>query len=339
MSKTYSKQSSDKNVSIKSCPKVSIIIPLYVKTLYFYETIEKCLELDYPNFEILIGVDQEMDFLFKDKRIRVLKTDELRTGPAEKRDIGVERSKGEILAFLDDDSYPEKNWLKKSLEIMEEEDVSCVCGPGVTPPADTLTQQITGAVISSKLGSGPYFYRFTKGSPRYVDDYPAYNLICKKNELKKVGGWGTKFYGGEDTALCLKLIKAGIKILYHPDIVVYHHRRSFPVGYMRQVGNVGKHRGYFVKKYPQTSMRISYFGPALFTIAVALFAILSLISFDIFFLSFAAFLFWYGFILIYEAKKNSLMINLTLPFAHVINYLTYGYNFIIGLIFTRELVR
>ena len=78
-----------------------------------------------------------------------------------------------------------------------------------------------------------------------------------------MGGYGSHFYGGEDTFLCLKIIKKGLRIVYDPKVVVYHHRREFLIPYLKQIANIGKHRGYFAKKYPETSMYLWYFIPAL----------------------------------------------------------------------------
>lgn len=320
-------------------PKISIIIPLYVKTLYFYETVEKCLQLDYPNYEILIGTDKNETFIFKDKRIRILRTGSKNTGPAEKRDIGILNAKGSIVAFLDDDSYPAVDWLKKAVEILNKKKVEGVCGPGLTPPRDNYWQKITGAVLGSSLGSGPYYYRFVKGRPRFVDDYPAYNMLIKIDVLKKVGGFGTKYYGGEDTAVCLKILEAGGRIYYDPNIIVYHHRRSFPFEYAKQVGNVGLHRGFFVKKYPKTSLRISYFLPSILTIFFINTLFFSIIHHEVFQVMFPITVVIYVIIFFEGIKRNPLSINFMLPFAIVINHIAYGINFLKGLILTRKLFR
>jgi len=318
---------------------VSIVIPLYKKTPYFFESVGRCLELDYPDFEILIGVDQDQKVAYQDKRIRVLRTGKKNTGPAEKRDLALTKAKGSYIAFLDDDSYPEENWLKKSIEILNTQKVTSVCGPGLTPPWDSFGQLLTGGILSSFFGSGPYSYRFAKREPRFVDDYPAYNMIVSKKVLDNIGGFGTKYYGGEDTALCIKLINAGEKIYYHPDIVVYHHRRQFPFEYARQVGNVGKHRGYFVKAYPQTSLRISYFGPALLVVSILILLILSFFKplfLDVLLFSFVA---YYGIVLIESADKNSLWVNIFLPFAIIANHIFYAVQFLNGFIFIKKLER
>lgn len=312
-------------------PKVSIIIPLYVKTPYFFKAVRECLKLDYPNFEILIAVDKKTKVAFSDNRVRILRTQRLRTGPGEKRDIGILKATGDFIAFLDDDSYPAIDWLKEAVRVLYKEKAGAVCGPGLTPPTDSFAQKITGAVLASPFGSGPYFYRFAKGGPRFVDDYPAYNMIVSKESLRAIGGFGTKFYGGEDTALCLKLINAGEKIFYHPDIVVYHHRRKFPLGYIKQVGNVGLHRGYFVKAFPQTSLRPSYFGPALLTLALPIFLIWSFSNQTIAAWFLGAGTLTYLIILLHSLNQNSLGVSLLLPFAILLNHLSYGIQFLKGL--------
>lgn len=317
-------------VKNKKYPKVSIIIPLYIETDYFYEAVRECLALDYPNFEILVGVDNKSKFKSTDHRIIVFKTGKDLTGPGEKRDIGIKKAKGELIAFLDDDSYPERGWLKQIVKTINKIKVSAVCGPGLTPPADSFSKKITGAVLASPLGSGPYYYRFIKGHARFVDDYPAYNLTIARDALLKIGGFGTKFYGGEDTTLCLKLINAGEKIYYHPDIVVYHHRRKFPFEYMKQVGNVGLHRGFFVKKYPQTSFRPSYFAPAVFTITVFFLVISLVILGKLQLLVFLSALCYFT-VFLYGLRDNHPLISLFLPFAIMINHLAYGTKFIRGL--------
>ena len=134
--------------------KISVIIP--VKEINDYlrdETIPALLTQSFKNFEIIVLPD-------KKTKEKFLKTKIIpswpKTGPADKRDLGAKKAKGEILAFLDDDSYPVKNWLKVALEIFakQQERVAGVCGPQLTPPKNNLRQKTSGFVWSSWLGSG-----------------------------------------------------------------------------------------------------------------------------------------------------------------------------------------
>ena len=137
-------------------------------------------------------------------------------------------------------------------------------GPGVTPPNSPVLERAGGAFYESALGSGGLRYRFRPlGEVREIDDYPAYNFFVRTEALRSVRGWDSRFYGGEDTKLCLALHEAGHRLVYDPDVVVYHHRRPLFAPHMRQVGNVGRHRGYFVRAFPGTSARPIYFAPSL----------------------------------------------------------------------------
>lgn len=330
--------------SVKDHPKISIIIPFHwglkkENIKRFYEDFQHFLKLDYKNYEVVLVSDKKVKLPFSSEKVKVLITGSKKpTGPAEKRDFALSKVRADIYAFIDDDSYPEDDWLKKATQVFQERKVEAVCGPGLTPPDNDFAQKVTGAILASPLGSGPYSFRFAKGAPRFVDDYPAYNLFVRKEILDKVGGWGTKFYGGEDTVLCIKLIAAGAKIYYHPEIVVYHHRRGFPLEYMKQVALVGLHRGYFAKAFPQTSFRLSYFSPAIITIILPMVVI--------------AFLYYIGalpllalvglgylVIFIEGLRRNSLKVNLILPFGVLVNHLVYGIQFIKGFLFTKKLLR
>ena len=45
---------------------------------------------------------------------------------------------------------------------------------------------------------------------------------------------------GEDAEFDIRLIKNGFKILYAPDVVVWHHRRSRPIPFLKQMFYYGK---------------------------------------------------------------------------------------------------
>jgi glycosyltransferase involved in cell wall biosynthesis len=245
--------------------KVSIIIPVKEFNQNLDECIKHCLKLDYPNYEIIILPDSSMKLLHN--RVRIIPTDV--KGPSEKRNLGIKEAKGEILAFLDDDTFPPQDWLKKAVKNLEDEDIAAVGGPAVTPKNDGLEEKASGDIYSSLLGGGVYRYRYVPQKRRLVDDFPSCNFIVRKSILEEVGGFKTKFWPGEDTAICLEITKdLGKKIVYDPEVLIYHHRRRLFVPHLKQVCNYALHRGYFAKRFPQTSLRISYFLPTLFVLGL-----------------------------------------------------------------------
>jgi cellulose synthase/poly-beta-1,6-N-acetylglucosamine synthase-like glycosyltransferase len=246
-------------------PLVSIIIAVKKLNENLKECLKHCLELDYPDYEIIVLPDEELHLSFP--KIRVIPTREV--SPAEKRDMAAGEARGEILAFLDDDAYPVRDWLKQAAEHFKDEEVAAVGGPAVTPPKNNLRQKASGLVYENILVSGPHGYRYKKSRRRYIEDYPSCNLLIRKDVFTKLGGFDTKFWPGEDTKLCLEIVhKLGKKIIYDPNVLVYHHRRELFVPHLRQVKSYALHRGYFVKKFPQTSLKLPYFLPSLWVLFV-----------------------------------------------------------------------
>lgn len=191
------------------------------------------------------------------------------TSPAEKRDAAMQWVSGEICAFIDDDAYPEPGWLQRiDDELTANPQLGGVGGPGITPPGGGLAVALGGAFYESRFGSGNLRHRFVPvGSRRPIDDWPAYNFAVRTDALRAVGGWGSKLYGGEDTKLCLALVAAGYQLEYVPELIVFHHRRALFGPLWRQVGNIGYQRGRFVRIFPETSRRPTYFLPSVALIA------------------------------------------------------------------------
>lgn len=331
-------------------PRVSIIIP--VKEINDYlrqETIPAILKQTYKNFEIIILPDKKT----KEKsaswrtKTRIIPTWP-KTGPADKRDIGAKKAKGEILAFLDDDSYPDKNWLKNAVKIFESDQppvtsdqIGGVCGPSLTPPHNNLRQKASGYVWSSWLGSmGAGTYRCAVSSRREVDDYPTVNFLIRKKDFWAVGGFDSHFWPGEDTKLCLDLTKKlKKKIIYDPKVLIYHHRREVFGPHLKQISRYAIHRGHFAKILPETSLRIGYLIPTFFVLGLIFGFFLSFIHpiFKIiYFSAIGAYLVLLltTAIQIYLKEKDFELVLLVIP-SIFITHLVYGILFIKGFLSPR----
>jgi len=311
---------------------VSIIVAVRGDNPYLRECIEHCLRLDYTDFEILVLPDRELTLNYP--KTKAIPTGELT--PPQKRDIGMARAEGEILAFLDDDTYPAKDWLTKALRHFEDQEITAVGGPGVTPESDTLKQKASGLVYSSWLMSGQYAYRYIPKKKRFADDLPSCNFLIRKSVLQELGGFKVKFWPGEDTFLCLKIIK-GLKkkIIYDPDVLVYHHRRSLFKGHLKQIANYAAHRGYFVKRFPETSLKFVYFLPSMLVFGLIIGLLLSFLNpaFKLIYISAVAIYLALAFIL---SISKDFRLTLLVFWGIMLSHLVYGIYFIKGL-FSRRL--
>ena len=254
-------------------PDVSVIVPLHRDGKLFRECLDRCLRMSVDTrFEVICVSDHDVSSL--PVEVLLVRTGStVDTSPAVKRDVGEKVARGDFMAFIDDDAYPRSDWLDVALAALADPTVAAVGGPGVTPIESPWRERLGGAVYESPLGSGPLRFRFVPLEPaRDSDDLPAYCLVVRRGALRAVGGWQSTFYGGEDTKLCLALVSSGFRLRYIPDMVVYHHRRAIFRPHLRQVANVGFHRGFFVKKYPRTSRRVLYFLPVAATLGALAFA-------------------------------------------------------------------
>lgn len=299
-------------------PVFSVIIPVRIETEYLRETKKYLAKQTCRLFELLVITD------------KISRT----SNPAQKRNLGAKLAHGKYLAFLDDDSYPDQNWLKNALDIfLKNPRLAAVCGPCLTPPSDNPRRQASGLVWSSVLGSGGAgSYRNHISPSRYVDDYPSVNLIVNKQSFNKVGGFDTHHWPGEDTILCLNLVhKLHQKILYHPSIIVYHHRREVITAHLRQITRYALHRGNFARVYPKTSLKIGYLIPTFFTLYLLTLPLTHLYIF-IFIYILLLLITFINFII----KKNNLAVSLMAAVSIPITHIYYGILFIIGF-FTKNL--
>ena len=236
---------------------VSIIIPCKEVDEYTRECIEVCRQLDYSNFEIILLPDYSTQAI---DDVKVIVTGSV--APGVKRNLGVKSSNGEFCAFIDNDAYPRSDWLTNALKYLEDSQVGGVGGPGLTPPADGLLQKAGGCVLSSFM-VGNLSSRYKTKSCFESDDIHSCNFIARKSVIDEAGGWNEKYWPGEDTLMCLAIKKLGKKLIESSDVIVYHHRRSLFKPHLRQVSRFGEHRGFFVKKFPENSVKLTYFFPSL----------------------------------------------------------------------------
>lgn len=253
-------------------PKISIIIPCKDIDALTLECIHGCIELEYENFEIIVLPDYGSNLITD---VKIIPTSEV--SPGRKRNIGIKNSNGELLAFIDSDAYPHKDWLKNAVKHLNNPEVAAVGGPGVTPEEDSYLQKAGGYVLSSFMVGG-LANRYRTAKTIASDDIHSCNFIVRRKVLEEIGGWDEKYWPGEDTLICLGIKRLGKKMIESPDVVVYHHRRPLFVKHLKQVSRFGLHRGFFAKQFPETSLRLNYFFPSMFLFFIISGSIISFVE-------------------------------------------------------------
>jgi GT2 family glycosyltransferase len=149
--------------------------------------------------------------------------------------------------------------------------------------------------------------------------------------FKETGGFDERFLTGEDTKLCMDIVYClGKKLIYAPELVVYHHRRPLFRPHLRQVWTYARHRGLFARIFPKTSRRVVYLMPSIVfagLVASLFLSFIPIVKF-VFMIVYGAYL--VGIIVTGLATRNPRLF-LLVAIGIFLTHLTYGVGFLSGL--------
>lgn len=318
----------------------SIIIPVKEINDYIREAVPKILDLEYDNFEIII-LPNEDNIPFEAEKTRIIASGNV--GPAQKRNLWAERSNWRILAFLDDDAYPRKDRLWNALKEFETKNIVWIGWPGLTIDTDPFWAQVSGAVFLTKIWWGNPDRYFPWKGQYFIDDWPSVNLMILKDSFFEVWWFDNDYWPWEDTKLCEDIsYKLKRKILYSPNIVVWHHRRPNIKKHLNQIWSYWLHRWFFAKSWNNNNNnRLFYFVPSAFLIFLIVFWTLSFFNSQINIL----FLIWISIYLLalvvaffdITIKNKRPIVSLAALPLIFLSHITYWYNFIKWFVFTKNL--
>lgn len=103
-------------------PLVSVVIPFYTNKKWLVEAIESVLSQAYKNTEILVindGSPENLDDLRKNYKNRINIIDKENGGPSSARNLGIKKSSGKYIAFLDSDDLWMPDKLAEQIKYME----------------------------------------------------------------------------------------------------------------------------------------------------------------------------------------------------------------------------
>ena len=153
------------------------------------------------------------------------------TGPitiAKKRNLGVQATSRPVIAFIDSDAYPELGWLDNAVNGLQKyPEVAAVAGPNVSPPNEPLSELYVGIALKSSCCALDAHIQKRKGAQQFIDNAPSCNFIIRRDVYLALGGMDDTLFGGEDIEFCARLIKASYRLLYLPDVLVFHKNRRF----------------------------------------------------------------------------------------------------------------
>lgn len=248
---------------------VTIVIATYGRLSQFQQCLSSVLsamknapQIDYQLFIGLNGRDEEADQWLtdlKDVHPFELICFEERLSPPTVRNRLIQHASGTWVCFIDDDAYPKEDYFSKFLEtVFNFPECSVIGGPNLTPPDSSWFQKMTGTVLSSRLATFFSSRRYRpKGESLLCGEESLIlcNLFVKQNALGAIP-FPDDLVCCEEGWLLDTLKLQGFYLVYNPDLVVWHDRRSTLKSFVRQVFKYGWGRGQVLRRRVKLSLMV-----------------------------------------------------------------------------------
>jgi GT2 family glycosyltransferase len=231
-------------------PMVSVVVLNFNGKKLLGKCLDSVLKSDYPNFEVVFvdnaSTDGSVEFVRSNfgqySNLRIMRNDG-NFGFAEGNNIGARVARGKYVAFLNNDTEVDPEWLKELAKVMESD--------GTIGAAQSKLLLFDRKTIDS---AGDFINSYGKGWMRGhgEEDEGQYGrtdeifsargaaMIIRKQILREVGYFDSTFFMVfEDVDLCWKVRLNGYKVLFVPKSIVYHFGSSI----RKETQDIGK--GYF----------------------------------------------------------------------------------------------
>lgn len=229
--------------------KISVIVCTYNRQSLLDKVLTSLVnqKVDQNFFEVIV-VDnnstdktEEVSKIFTDKNENIKYIKETRQGKSYASNSGIEASRGEYIAFIDDDAIAYDDWVSEMIKfIKSSENVSAFGGP----------------YFAYYLAKKPDWYKDTYGSWGLGDKIREIsesewingtNMIFRKTLLEdlrgfdtKLGPKGTVMRYGEETNLLVRIKEMSLPIYYVPTIRVKHLVAEYKLNFKFMVGSFYK---------------------------------------------------------------------------------------------------
>ncbi|HXK33914.1 MAG TPA: glycosyltransferase, partial [Dehalococcoidia bacterium] len=190
-------------------PRISVVVCSYNGQRTIRDCMEGLLELDYPDYEVIVVNDGSTDAtpaIAGEYGFRVISTEN--RGLSSARNTGMEAATGEIVAYTDDDARPDPHWLKYlAWAFMHSAHVG-IGGPNIAPPGD--------GPIAECVANAPGGPLHVLLSDTLAEHIPGCNMAFRKTALQAINGFDPQYRAaGDDVDLCWRLQERGGTIGFH----------------------------------------------------------------------------------------------------------------------------
>ncbi len=228
---------------------VSVVVCTHNGEKWIRECLTGISRLRYPNYETIVVDDGSTDStaaIAAEFDVRLIRTEN--QGLSAARNVGLSAAEGEIVAYIDDDAYPDPDWLRFLVIAFRSTEHAAIGGPNLPPPGDGPV-----ATAVANAPGGPVHVLLSDTEAEHI---PGCNMSFRRADLLLIGGFDPQFrVAGDDVDVCWRLQAQGATLGFHPAAVVWHHRRPSIRAYWRQQRGYGNAEALLERKWPEKYTR------------------------------------------------------------------------------------
>ena len=225
-------------------PRISVIVCTHNGSGTILDCLRGLQRLDYPAIEVIIVDDGSTDDtanIAREFPFDVISISHL--GLSTARNVGLQNATGEIVAYIDDDAWPDPHWLTYLALTFRDEACAGAGGPNIRPPGESVVSD-----CAADSPGGPIHVMLSDVEAEHL---PGCNMAFRKEALAAVGGFDPVFRtAGDDVDLCWSMQSAGLKLLFSPAAVVWHRAPQSVAAYWNQQFGYGKAEAVLERKWP-----------------------------------------------------------------------------------------
>jgi O-antigen biosynthesis protein len=226
-------------------PMITAVVCSYNGSRTIRDTLEWLGRLEYPSYEVVVIDDGSTDDTAAIARgfgVRVISTPN--NGLSQARNLGMAAALGEIVAYIDDDAYPDPHWFTYLALAFMSSDHAGIGGPNIPPPG--------GGPIAACVSNAPGGPIHVLLSDDVAEHIPGCNMAFRKDRLQAIGGFDPQFRrAGDDVDVCWRLQERGWTLGFSAAAMVWHHRRNSIRAYLRQQIGYGDAEALLERKWPE----------------------------------------------------------------------------------------
>jgi GT2 family glycosyltransferase len=226
-------------------PRISVVVCSFNGGRTIRDTLEALQRVDYPDYEVIVindGSTDDTPRIAREFGVRLISTEN--RGLSSARNTGWQQATGEIVAYIDDDAYPDPHWLKYLAATFLTTSYVGVGGPNLAPADDGW--------IADCVANAPGGPVHVLVSDREAEHIPGCNMAFRREALEAVGGFDPRYRAaGDDVDICWRLQERGWTIGFSAAAMVWHHRRNSLRMYWKQQRGYGKAEALLEAKWPE----------------------------------------------------------------------------------------